>query len=110
MGLSGSLTAPATLDIYVNDRLIKSQQLPPGTFTLNDLPIPAGAGAARVVVRDAFGRQQEIGGSYYVTTSLLQQGLQQYQVLLRCRADQSHDGELGVRPPSRPGDAPCGCD
>ncbi len=79
VGLSGSLTAPATLDIYVNDRLIKTEQMPPGTFTLNDLPIPAGAGAARVVVRDAFGRQQDIGGSYYVTTSLLQRGLQQYQ-------------------------------
>ena len=105
VGLSGSLTAPATLDIYVNDRLIKTEQMPPGTFTLNDLPIPAGAGAARVVVRDAFGRQQEIGGSYYVTTSLLQRGLQQYQVLVRCRAHQSHEHELGVPSSCVAGDA-----
>jgi outer membrane usher protein len=30
-------------------------------------------------MRDAFGREQEIGGDYYVTTSLLARGLQQYQ-------------------------------
>jgi outer membrane usher protein len=79
VGLSGALTMPAAVDVYVNDRLIRTEQLLPGTFTINDLPIPAGAGGARLVVRDAFGRTQEIGGSYYVTTALLQDGLQQYQ-------------------------------
>jgi outer membrane usher protein len=79
VGLGGALTTPAAVDVYVNDRLIRTEQLLPGTFTISDLPIPAGAGGARLVVRDAFGRQQEIGGSYYVTTALLQRGLQQYQ-------------------------------
>ena len=79
VGLSGAVSAPATLDVYVNDRLVRREQLPPGTFTLNDVPVPVGAGSARVVMRDAFGREQEIGGNYYVTTSLLSRGLQQYQ-------------------------------
>jgi len=79
VGLSGSVSAPATVDVYVNGRLVRQQQLPPGTFTLNDVPVPTGAGSARVVLRDAFGREQEIGGAYYVTTSLLARGLQQYQ-------------------------------
>jgi outer membrane usher protein len=79
VGLSGSLATPTSIDVYVNDRLVRREQLPPGTFTLNDLPVPVGAGSARVVMRDAFGREQEIGGSYYVTTSLLARGLQQFQ-------------------------------
>jgi outer membrane usher protein len=79
VGLSGSVNAPATLDVYVNGRLLRQEQLPPGTFTLNDVPVPAGAGSARVVLRDAFGREQEIGGTFYVTTALLGRGLQQYQ-------------------------------
>jgi outer membrane usher protein len=79
VGLSGAVNAPATLDVYVNGRLVRQEQLPPGTFTLNDVPVPAGAGSARVVLRDAFGREQEIGGTFYVTTALLGRGLQQYQ-------------------------------
>ena len=79
VGFSGALQTPATVDVYVNDRLVRREQLTPGTFTLHDLPVPAGAGAARVVMRDAFGREQELGAAYYVTTALLARGLHQYQ-------------------------------
>lgn len=79
VGLAGTANTPAVLDIYVNGRLVRSEQVAPGSFTLANLPVPTGAASARVVIRDAFGREQEIGGAYYVTTALLARGLHQYQ-------------------------------
>lgn len=78
VGLSGALAAPGTVDVYVNDRLVRREAVPAGTVTLEALPIPVGAGSARIVLRDAFGREQEIGGTYYVGTTLLAPGLHQY--------------------------------
>ena len=79
VGLSGTASAPSTVDIYVNDRLIRREQLPPGTFDLQSLPLPVGASSARIVVRDAFGREQEMSGSFYMSSGLLAPGLHQYQ-------------------------------
>jgi outer membrane usher protein len=79
VGLNGALSTPSTVEVYVNDRLLTRQQLPPGTFDVQGLPLPVGAGSARVVIRDAFGREQEVAGSYYLSSGLLAPGLHQYQ-------------------------------
>ena len=78
-GLAGVVTTPSRVDLYVNNQLVRSVQLPPGAYQLANLALPTGAADTRVVVRDAFGGQQEFGGSYYVTTSILSRGLQQFQ-------------------------------
>jgi len=79
VGLSGTVGAPSTVDVYVNEQLMRREQLPPGTFDLQSLPLPIGASSTRIVVRDAFGREQEISGSYYMSSGLLAPGLHQYQ-------------------------------
>ena len=73
------VTTPSRVDLYVNNQLVRSLQLPPGAYQLSNLALPTGAANTRVVVRDAFGGQQEFGGAYYVTTSILSRGLQQFQ-------------------------------
>lgn len=78
-GLAGVVTTPSRVELYVNNQLVRSLQLPPGAYQLANLALPTGAADTRVVVRDAFGGQQEFGGSYYVTTSILSRGLQQFQ-------------------------------
>lgn len=78
-GLSGVVTTPSRLDVYVNNQLVRTLQVQPGAYELANLALPTGAADTRVVVRDAFGGQQELGGSLYVTTSILAKGLQQYQ-------------------------------
>jgi outer membrane usher protein len=78
-GLAGVVTTPSRVDLYVNNQLVRSVQLPPGAYQLANIALPTGAADTRVVVRDAFGGQQEFGGSYYVTTSILSRGLQQFQ-------------------------------
>lgn len=76
--LSGAATGPSTLDVYVNGALVRSEAIDPGTFELKNLPVTEGAGTVRYVVRDAFGRSQEIASPYYYVSSILQPGLSEY--------------------------------
>jgi outer membrane usher protein len=78
--VSGVVTTPSTVDVYVNGRMVSQEQLPPGPFQITRLPLTSGLGRARVVVRDAFGREQQFGGPYYLTTSLLKRGTHDYQL------------------------------
>jgi outer membrane usher protein len=77
--LTGSAATPSTADVYVNGQLVRRLAIAPGAFTLRDLPVAVGAGQAQVVVRDAFGREQRIGSSFYTPASVLAPGLQQYR-------------------------------
>ncbi len=78
LGLSGALLTPSTVDLYVNGVLVRHEQLPPGPFALQNLPVVAGSGSTRLVIRDAFGREQEITTPYYFSTGLLAPGLSEY--------------------------------
>jgi outer membrane usher protein len=76
---SGETTTPSTLEVYVNGRLVQREQLPPGPFELEDLPLPAGRGEAEFIVRDAFGREQQVSSPFYLSTATLNRGLHDYQ-------------------------------
>jgi len=78
LALSGAVTTPSTVDIYVNDQLVRREVIPPGRFELARLPMPNGYGVARMVIRDAFGREQATSYPYYLTTSVLSRGDQDY--------------------------------
>lgn len=49
---------PSTLEVWVNGALVRQQQVPAGTLDLANLPVVAGAGQVRTILRDAFGREQ----------------------------------------------------
>ena len=78
MALSGTALTPSTVDVYVNDRLVSRQQVAPGTFDLSNVPMNAGGNNTRVIVRDAFGREQQIAGAFYLTSSALARGVHDY--------------------------------
>lgn len=82
LGLSGSALTPSTVEVYVNDRLVSRQQVSPGTFNLANVPMPSGTNQTRVVVRDAFGREQQTGAPFYLTTSALARGLHDFDYAL----------------------------
>ncbi len=69
--IRGAVRTPSTADVYVDGRLVSSVRLPPGQFTLNDLPLETGLGNAQVIIRDAFGREQSINLGFYLSTRLL---------------------------------------
>jgi outer membrane usher protein len=75
---SGAAATPSTLDVYVNGIFLRRIQLPPGQFDLRDLPVPTGSADTRFVLRDAFGREQEITSPFYFTAGLLKKGLQEF--------------------------------
>ena len=76
--IEGAVRTPSTADVYVDGRLVSELKLPPGRFSLSDLPVTSGLGRARVVLRDAFGREQELSLGFYLATSLLGAGEQNY--------------------------------
>ncbi|MBD2326394.1 fimbria/pilus outer membrane usher protein [Alkalinema sp. FACHB-956] len=85
LGLSGAALTPSTVDVYVNDALVKREELPPGPFRIKDLPVVSGSGAARLVLRDAFGREQQISYPYYYSAGLLAPGLSEFSYNLGFR-------------------------
>ncbi len=75
---AGVITTPSTADVYVNGLLVRTVELPPGPFNLQNLPALSGAGATRVVIRNAFGLTQELGAPYYLDTHVLRRGLSDF--------------------------------
>jgi outer membrane usher protein len=75
---SGIVNTPSTADVYVNGQLVKTIDLPPGSFDLLNIPGVSGAGATRVVIRNAFGQTQELSAPYYQSAQLLSQGLSSF--------------------------------
>ena len=78
LSLSGAVTTPSTVDVYVNGSLVRREPLPPGTFDLTNLSVPTGSGLTRVVIRDAFGQEHALTNPFYASTAVLGKGLQDY--------------------------------
>jgi outer membrane usher protein len=72
---AGSAAVPSTVDVYVNNIRRLSQDVPEGPFSITNLPVISGAGNARLVVRDALGREIVSETPFYTSPDLLAQGL-----------------------------------
>jgi len=73
--LSGSAAVPSTVDIYVDNAQRASRSVPSGPFSITNLPIVTGAGTARLVVRDALGRETVSETPFYASSNLLAKNL-----------------------------------
>jgi len=78
VNIGGILETPSDVDIFVNDRLVNTKHLPPGPFDLRNIEANSGSGDVRLVIRDAFGRQQEMTVPFYQVTTLLKPGMHDY--------------------------------
>lgn len=76
--VSGQVAVPSTVDIFINNALRSSRQVPPGPFTIDEIPVVTGSGDMRVVIRDVFGRERVFTESFYATRQLLRPGLHEY--------------------------------
>jgi outer membrane usher protein len=74
------VTAPSTLEVYVNGALVRQQALGPGYWDLANLPVAAGQSSVRTVIRDAFGRERVIDSRFYFSGGLLAPGYSDYGV------------------------------
>jgi len=73
--VAGEAALPSSVDLFINDALRVREALPPGPFTLPQLPVVTGEGELRVVVRDLLGREQVLRERYYASPRLLRPGL-----------------------------------
>lgn len=72
---SGSAAVPSTVDVYVDNIRRISQEVPEGPFSITNLPVVSGAGNARLVVRDALGRETVSETPFFASADLLAPGL-----------------------------------
>lgn len=80
--LAGSSSTPSTVELYINDALRQTLNVPAGPFTIeNPMPI-SGDGRARMVVRDALGRETLITQSFFSHGELLEAGLSDWSLEL----------------------------
>jgi outer membrane usher protein FimD/PapC len=77
---AGAVTLPSTVDIYMDGARVRSEQIAPGNFNIQNLNSYSATGLrnVEVVIRDAFGREQHIGFPYFFTDQLLAKGLHEY--------------------------------
>lgn len=74
----GQATLPSTVDVFINNALASHQTVPPGPFSISNLPVITGAGEVRLVVHDLLGREQLVTQSFYGSQTLLREGLENY--------------------------------
>lgn len=73
--LAGSAAVPSTVDVYIDRTRRLSQEVDAGPFSINNLPVVTGSGTARLVVRDALGRETVSETPFYNSSELLSPGL-----------------------------------
>lgn len=78
--LDGTAAVPSTVDVYINNVKAISQAVPAGPFSITNLPVMTGTGQARVVVRDASGRETSTEKAFLSPSSMLAPGLYDYSL------------------------------
>lgn len=82
MSMAGEAALPSTVDLYVNDALRLQREVPPGPFTIDEIPAITGSGQTKLIVRDILGREQVITKDFYSSQKMLRKGLDEYSVEL----------------------------
>ncbi len=80
--VSGTSSAPSTVELYVNDALRQVSSIPTGPFAIDNFPLLSGGGQARLVVRDLLGRETVLVTPFFSHGTLLEQGLMDWNVAL----------------------------
>lgn len=78
--VAGETSAPSVVQLYVNDVLRQTSNVPAGPFTLDNLPVLSGNGQVTLRVRDILGRETLITQPFFVSADLLAPGLNDWTV------------------------------
>lgn len=79
LSLSAPLPTPSVVEVHVNGRLVRQEQVQPGLLDVRNLPLTTGHNETRIVIRDPFGGTRELSTGYYSTASVLAPGVHDYQ-------------------------------
>ncbi len=78
LGYQGTVMAPSTIDVYVNNVLVRRVAVAPGQFNLQGVAPLSGAGNVRYVINDPLNRSSDVAFDYYATSNVLRPGLSEY--------------------------------
>lgn len=76
----GQTTLPSTVDVMIDNIIQYQGNVPAGPFELNQLPVISGNGELLLHIRDVMGRTSVISQPFYISNTLLQEGLHNYSV------------------------------
>lgn len=76
--VAGEVSVPSSVDLYVNNVKVSQQQVDPGPFAIQNIPVMTGQGDVRMVVTDVLGRQQIVTTSFNRAQTLLRKGVNEY--------------------------------
>jgi outer membrane usher protein FimD/PapC len=76
--LTGTLRTPSEVDVYIDGQRVRTLRLPAGDYDLRNVTQTTGLRSVDLVVRDAFGREQRIGSTFYASERSLKAGLHEY--------------------------------
>jgi len=76
----GETSLPSTVNVFVNNALVAQEAVPPGPFSIVNIPTITGAGDVQLVVRDLLGREVLISQPFYASSDLLAPGLSRYSL------------------------------
>jgi outer membrane usher protein len=77
---SGTAALPSSVDVYVNNYKIYTQEVDPGPFRIDGLPTISGSGSTSVVLHDVTGKEITQTLPFFVSSRLLKGGLMDYSV------------------------------
>ncbi|MDO8778788.1 MAG: fimbria/pilus outer membrane usher protein, partial [Burkholderiaceae bacterium] len=78
--INGISSAPSTVELYINDALRQTSQVPTGPFAITNFPQLTGSGQARMVVRDVLGRETVLVQDFFSHSELLEQNLSDWSL------------------------------
>jgi outer membrane usher protein len=74
----GMVESPSEVEVLRHGFVVQEEQLPPGSYLIENIPVSAGLGQYDIVIRDAFGRETRVSRSHYLDARLLKKGLHDY--------------------------------
>jgi len=76
--IGGLAEQPSTAEVFLDNTRRVVEEIPPGPFEIDSLPVVTGAGELQLRVTDLLGREQVISQSFYVSPRLLRTGLSEF--------------------------------
>ena len=78
--IGGQASLPSVAELFINGASAGAQNVAPGPFTINNVPLVNGAGEVTLVVRDVLGREKVVVSSFFGSSQLLAPGLSDYSL------------------------------
>lgn len=78
LDLSGLISLPSEVEVYLDGMLIRKEKIPPGEFDLRNISYYGGARNVEIVIKDPFGREHRLIHPFYFTDIPLRKGLHEY--------------------------------